>query len=225
LIPFWLEVESTRLERPLYTLDCIPPSSERWLFGNKSGGRVFSPQLAASNEKIVTFLDFVQSLAIRAIRTKHRISLEKIREAIDQAEQKFSIQWPLARRHTTYLLGRDIQIVPEVGGHPVQVTGRAKGQVSLRSVVEVHLRDLGWDAEGIANTYQAFSWHDRVVQITPTHHFGEPIVPSCGHGARVLWEAAEAEGSIEAAAEVYGVEAVDVEIACRYFDHLEGAVA
>ncbi len=197
----------------------------RWLFGNKSGSRVLSPQLAQSEEKIVTFLDFVQALAIRAIRQQHRISLEKIRSAIEHAEQEFELQWPLARRHTTFLLGRDIQIVPQIGGNPVQVTGRAKGQMSLRPIVEVHLRDLGWDPEGVANSYRAFWWGDREVRMNPAQHFGEPVVSSCDYSARVLWEGAESEGGIEAAAESYGVEPQDVEVACRYFDHLDGAAA
>ena len=197
----------------------------RWLFGSKSGSRVLNPQFTETEEKVVTFLDFVQALAIRAIRQQHRISLEKIRSAIVHAEQKFEMKWPLARRHTTYLLGRDIQIVPQIGGNPVQVTGRGKGQISLRPIVEVHLRDLGWDPEGVANSYRAFWWDGREVRMNPAQHFGEPVLPSCDYSARVLREAAESEGSIEAAAEAYGVDPVDVEVACRYFDHLDGAAA
>jgi uncharacterized protein (DUF433 family) len=197
----------------------------RWFFGNKSGTRVLEPELVDSDERIITFLDFVQTLAIRAIRQHHRISLEKIRSAIEVAEKEFGLRCPLARRHTTYLLGRDIQIVPQLGGDPVQVTGAARGQISLRPIVEIHLRDLGWDAQGLANSYRAFQWGTRDVSIDPTRRFGEPLVPSCNYAARVLWEAAESEGSIEAAAEAYGVEPSEVEVACRYFDHLHGAAA
>ena len=51
----------------------------RWLFGNKSGGRVLSPQIADDEQRAVTFLDFVQALAVRSIRQQHRLSLDKIR--------------------------------------------------------------------------------------------------------------------------------------------------
>ena len=84
---------------------------------------MLAPQMD-SEHRVVTFLDFVQALAIRAIRQHHHISLDKIRTAIDRAENEFKVQWPLARKHTIYLLGRDIQIVLEAGGHPVQVTGK-----------------------------------------------------------------------------------------------------
>ncbi len=202
-----------------------PTVLSRWLFGNKSGDRVLHPQIDQEGEKVVTFLDFVQALAVRAIRTQHKIALDKVRTAIEVAEQEFQVKCPLARRHTIFLLGRDIQIVPELDGDPVQVTGRAKGQVSARSVVEIHLRDLGWDADGLARHYRAFQWGHRDIQMIPEEHFGEPVVPSCNHSARVLWEAAETEGGIEPAARAYGVEAEEVELACRYFDHLQGSAA
>ena len=201
-----------------------PSVLSRWLYGNKSGERVLAPQIDGER-RVVTFLDFAQSLAIRAIRQQHHISLDKIRTAIDCAENEFGVKWPLARQHTTYLLGRDIQIVPEAGGNPVQVTGKGSGQVSLRPIVELHLRDLGWDAEGLARSYRAFSWDGREVRMDPARHFGEPVIPSCDYSARALWEAAETEGGIETAAEAYGVATEDVEIACRYFDHLQLAVA
>jgi hypothetical protein len=201
-----------------------PSVLTRWLYGNKCGERVVSPQFDR-DQRVVTFLDFVQTLAIRAIRQQHHISLDKIRTAIDTAENTFGVQWPLARKHTTYLLGRDIQIVPEAGGNPVQVTGKGSGQQSLRPIVELHLRDLGWDAEGLAKSYRAFAWNDREVLMDPTRHFGEPLIPTCDYSARALFEAAETEGGIEAAANAYGVDSKDVEIACRYFDHLQLAVA
>ncbi len=197
----------------------------RWLFGNKSGGRVLSPQLADDEERAVTFLDFVQALAVRSIRQQHRLSLDKIRTAIERAEKDFGVKYPLARKHTTYLLGRDIQIFPEKGGNPIQLTGRNTGQICNRPIVELQLRDLGWDPEGLAESYRAFSWDGAEVLMDPAKHFGEPIVPSCNYSARALWEAAETEGGIEAAAEVYGVAPHEVETACRYFDHLQLAAA
>lgn len=201
-----------------------PSVLNRWLYGNKSGERVLNPQLEGER-RVVTFLDFVQALAIRSIRQQHHISLDKIRTAIDRAENLYGVKWPLARKHTTYLLGRDIQIVTEAGGNPVQVTGTGSGQVAMRPIVELHLRDLGWDGEGLAASYRAFSWDGREVRMDPTRNFGEPVIPSCDYSARALWEAAETEGSIEAAAHAYGVATEDVEIACRYYDHLQPALA
>ncbi len=54
----------------------------RWIHGNKQGDAVVTAELPNDIEKTVTFVDFVQSLAIRAIRLHHRVPLQKIREAI-----------------------------------------------------------------------------------------------------------------------------------------------
>jgi uncharacterized protein (DUF433 family) len=77
----------------------------RWLFGDARGNSVIKPQIGViDDEKIITFLDFVQTLAIRAIRQTRKVPLQKIREAIDQAKRLYRIDYPFAIKHTTYLL-------------------------------------------------------------------------------------------------------------------------
>ncbi len=56
----------------------------------------------------------------------------------------------------------------------------------------------------------------------PDRRFGEPLVTSCGYTARALFESYHAEGGVAAAAEAYGVTREEVELACSYFDHLQG---
>src|SRR5205823_770054 len=84
----------------------------RWLFGDRQGEAVLRPQLAEANERIVTFLDFIQALHIRQIRTdtKYRIPLTKIREAIETARETYDVVYPLAMDHTTFLYGKEIGI-------------------------------------------------------------------------------------------------------------------
>lgn len=55
----------------------------------------------------------------------------------------------------------------------------------------------------------------------PKVRFGEPVIATCGYSALTLWNAVKAEGSIKAAAEIYGVETKEVELACSYFDYLQ----
>ena len=57
----------------------------RWLFGNNQGGAVLDPQYG-DESKDVSFLDFVQSLAVRSITTSpkaRRIPVQKIRQAVE----------------------------------------------------------------------------------------------------------------------------------------------
>lgn len=194
----------------------------RWLHGGNGSEQVLRSQLSVGDERIITFLDFVQALAVHDIRNQKKISLQKIREAIRLAEDKYHIEYPLARRHTTYLLGDDIYIQPEGCKDLVQVTGRQKHQMTMKKVVEIYLVDLTFGEDGLAVAYDAFKWHGIPIRMNPKHRFGEPMVTTCGYTAQSLWEAAKTEGSIEAAAEAYGVEPADVEAAFRYYDFLQG---
>lgn len=221
--------DDVRLGRGLYTpaeaafYARVPTVTiQRWLYGNRMGERVFRPESADPSSKCVTFLDFVQSLAVRNLRLRHKIPLLKIREAIARAESEYGLTYPFARRHTTYLFGSEIFVVPPDHEAPVQVSGRAAKQMLMRKVVEVYLRDLSFDGQGLAEAYEAFEWNGGSVRMNPQHRFGEPLIDSCGYTARSLWEGVQTEGSIESAAEAFGVDAKDVELAFRYFDFLDG---
>jgi uncharacterized protein (DUF433 family) len=195
----------------------------RWLYGTSAGEPVIRPQLIAAQEQdLVTFLDFVQAMAIRAVRLIHRVPLQKIRQAIEQAENEYGKSYPFARRHTTYLFGSELVI--KLGKDEyVQASGKGARNRMIAKVVELYMEDLGFNPDGLAEAYRAFVWGGYEVKMNPQVRFGEPLIPSCGYSARALWEAYQSEGSLEATAEAYGVELGEVEVACRYFDHVLGA--
>lgn len=193
----------------------------RWIYGTKTGQPVISPQLG-NNEELVTFLDFVQAMAVRAVRLEHRVPLQKIREAIDKAENDYEVSYPFARRHTTFLFGSEV-IIRLGEDEYVQATGKGAHNRLFTKVVELYMQDLGFDADGLANEYQAFAWKEYKIKMNPRVRFGEPLLTSCGYSARALWEGFKSEGSFEAAARVYGVKGEEVEAACRYFDHILSA--
>ena len=56
--------------------------SSRWLYSSGQGESVIDPQFGNSEEKTISFLDFVQTLAIGRLRTDVRLSLQKIRQAL-----------------------------------------------------------------------------------------------------------------------------------------------
>jgi len=198
----------------------------RWLFPEREGAEVIEAQLGKA-ERIVTFRDFVQALAIRAIRRHHGISLQKIREAVDRAERDFGVRYPLARKHRAYLLGK--QIIIRVGdgdaGPLVQVTGKKSGHLMLREVVEVFMKHLSWDADGFACQYECYSYGDRRFTMNPQVHFGEPVLNTHPYSVRAILGALETEGTVEAAAKALGVEPADVEAAVAYDDYLQAPIA
>jgi uncharacterized protein (DUF433 family) len=197
----------------------------RWLFGDATGAPVVLPQLPKQDEKVATFLDFVQVLAIRALRSRHKVPLEKIRQAVDLARER-GVPYPFAVRHTTYLFGDQQEkghgeVVIEVAGQLIQASGRDRRNLVMRQVAELYMRDLYFDPDtGYASEYVAWQRGEEKITMNPRRRFGEPVVLRCGYSASTLWEAYEIEGGTEAAAKAYGVDNRDVELACEYYDHL-----
>ena len=188
----------------------------RWLFGNSKGKAVLESQYQSS-EKVVSFLDLVQTLAIREIRQQHRINLKKIREAIKEAKEKHGMQYPFAMQHYTHLLGERIVINPP-GSGLIEASGKHRGQ-RLFAFVELYLKNLSFDPNGVANAYTIFK-HDNIsIEMKPGIRFGEPLLPS-GYTARVIRESISAEGGIEEAARAYGIPPSEAEASYLLFDHL-----
>ncbi len=190
----------------------------RWLYGNNIGNSVLQPERGAKERK-VSFLDFVQTLAIRNLRFKYGVPLQAIRRAIEKIENEYDIEYPFARKHTTYLLGKEILIEVENIGL-VQMTGRHHDQIMMQPIVEMYLKDLHFGGDGLAHAYTAYKWQNFEITMNPKRRFGEPVLESCGYTAQTIHEAVLAEGSIEAAAVAYGVNVDEVEAAERYFDYL-----
>ena len=190
-----------------------PEMLRRWLFGSGRGTAVIDPQYD-SDEKLVSFLDLVQALAIREIRIQRSVPLKKFREAIKVARERFRLDHPFARRHCTYLWGNELVIRPS-GDEFVEASGRHRGQ-RLFTFVEMYLKDLSFNPDGLANRYQVYVSPAGVpVVMDPRKRFGEPLLPS-GYSVQSLWEAITIEGGIDRAAQAYGVPPAEVEAAYRF---------
>lgn len=197
-----------------------PSMVSRWLYGTGGGKPVFKTELD-SDEKIVTFLDFVQIVAVRTIRINHKLSLQKIRSAVNQAETKYKIQYPLAHRHTTFLQEHTKEIIIQIDpGQYVQVTGKHRDSQMLRAIIEPYIEDVGFNAEGLAESYCCHRWGRQQIVMNPHIRFGEPLVSNTGYTAEALYDAAIAEGSLKKAARAYGVTKSQVEAAFNFFESL-----
>ena len=197
---------------------------ERWVDGNAHGEAVIDRQMPASESGVVSFVDFVQAMAIRAIRLERRLSLQKIRETIEHARE-MGISHPFARKHQTYLFADDVVIWLVEEDRLVEVTGKYKKQHLIRPIVELYLEDLGFDSTGLANRYDAMRDGDTRIVLDPEVNFGAPTVFPCRYTVGALLDAVQGEGSPEAAAVAYGVAERVVKLALRYDDVLSGTAA
>lgn len=198
-----------------------PATLNRWFFGSGTGASVFSRQ--GADNKVLTFLDFVQALAVRTIRTDYKVPLQKIREAIDRAEREYGQTHIFARPHKTFLFGKEILFSLDGLPGPLQLTGVHSNQVTIRPVVEMYLRDLNFDESGVANLFTAFRYANQKVLIDPAVRFGEPYVPDCGYSAQTLRDAVISEGGVKEAAKAFEVPEDAVEVAYRYYESLKSA--
>ncbi|HUU83530.1 MAG TPA: hypothetical protein VM243_08505 [Phycisphaerae bacterium] len=204
-----------------------PAAMARWIHGDRRGEPALRAQLEGDPERKVTFLDFVQALAIREIRRDHKVSLQKIRDAVQVAQRDYGVDYPFAMRHTTFLFGQEIliQIQGRDGPGLVQVSGTQKHQRMIRKVAELFMEELTFGEAGLATRYRIFRHLDQTVAMDPRQRTGQPLIESCGYTAIALHEAYRTEGSVEAAATAYGVDPSAIELAIRFYDHLKGPVA
>jgi len=194
-----------------------PQMISRWLFGSRKGKAVIVPQFA-NGERLVSFLDLVQTVAIKEITLQRKVPLSKIRQAIKIAKQKYNMDYPFARDNVTYLLG-DVLVIQPNEAEYIAIPRRAEGQRLFR-FVESYLSKLGFDSEGLANLYQIYAWQDVPIVMKPGIKFGEPLLPS-GYSAMTLWESIKTEGGIDQAAKVYGIPNDEIEASYSFFvDHL-----
>jgi uncharacterized protein (DUF433 family) len=194
----------------------------RWVFGDATGDAAFPHQIE-SGEPTVSFLDFVQALAVRAIRHQFGVSLQKIRAAVDCVQQTHGILYPFAREHETYVImdgSAAGELAIKINGHTIQISGKHKKQHLLGPVAELYMERVTFGPNGLASEYRAWGTDDDPIRMNPHLRFGEPLVTNCGYSARVLWEAVKNEGSIKDAALAYGVDEKHIRLACEYIDHL-----
>ncbi|HJT33973.1 MAG TPA: hypothetical protein VJ783_18145 [Pirellulales bacterium] len=210
---------------------------QRWVFGDSFGEPVIQSQLATEgdSERLVTFVDFVQVLAVRQVRIREkRFPLQKIRKACEVASAHYGLEYPLAaKEHKIYLFGPKDNLAAcemvvlfgqDEAGEDLylQLTGKKAGNFVLSAVAEPFMSKLRFGESPFAEEYVAWERGDRHIVMNPHKRFGEPFFPSTGYTAQALWEAYVAEGGVENAAKAYGVDADDVELACEYFDYLTG---
>lgn len=190
-------------------------------------------------DRTISFLTFVEALAIRDITTNHGVSLQLVRKAHEFAKAEYDVKHPFAMKHRTFLyteqgegLGnakrrlkeRKELVIKLDGDRYVQVTGKERGNQMIAQLSELFMRDLTYDPDtDEACAYRPLTIGERSVLMDPDRRAGEPIVESCGYSAMTLYDAYHAEGGIANAARAYGVEEDEIALAIRYLDFLRPA--
>jgi uncharacterized protein (DUF433 family) len=215
------------------------PRLNYWLYGDREHSALHQPTIIRTEGKWLTFLEFVEVLAVRTLRNQYHLSFQKIRAAVNEARHAYGIEYPFANRdHRTILIGSDLHIQLKGAPGPVGLTGKDKKQQSLRSCIEPFMENLEFDDKNTAMAFIAYRYPipNELVKINstilskpsadiattinirmdPRYCFGEPVVEGTGYRADTLWRAALAESDMAKAAEYYEVKVHAVAAACNY---------
>jgi uncharacterized protein (DUF433 family) len=194
-----------------------------WHFGTKSRQPLRDSEIPKQDGKFITFLEFIEAVAIRSLRTERNIPLPKIREAIKEAQDKYQIKYPFAQQtHKTVVVGKDIHILLGQDATMIGLSGRDKAQKSFKPFLEPYMENIRYNEDKVACEFIAHRYGegDKIIKMNPRIGFGEPLVGRTGYTAETLWKAAVAEGSIEMACQYYEVDRESVAAACNYWEGL-----
>ena len=179
----------------------------RWFLGDGKTPAIFD-RPADSNHSHLSFLDFVQAVAVREIRQQFRLPSRLFRHAIQNAEAR-GHSHPFARKHQTRFSNEELLIsFPDEGMSDLSVNHAG-------CLVESYQRDLDFGPDGLARRLVVFEHRFTKIIMDPTLRFGEPLLPS-GYSARIIWEAIRDEGGIDEASREYGIPTEEVLAAYKF---------
>jgi len=214
-IPTYPIVDAARYVR-------IPVGTLRsWIYGRSylsREGKQYAPALIElPKEKVreLSFTNLVEAHVLRIIRLDHRISLAKVRTAIDYISEQFNLPHPLARVEFQ-TDGKDL-FVDKLGG---LIAVSKDGQLAMREMLGNHLKRIELDEAGRAAQLFPFTGVDeeeapKIVVVNPKISFGRLVLVGTGIPTAILAERYKAGESINSLAEDYEINSLQVEEAIR----------
>jgi uncharacterized protein (DUF433 family) len=184
----------------------------RWAFGV---GRDHKPVLIAEADgDCLTFVDVIQLMSLRNLRRVEEVPLDRIQQAIQVAHHDYGIEFPFARRHQTYMLGKEILL--NVDGIMVQISGKQRHQQLVPRLVAKYIKELSFGSNGLANCYTAMRRGAYSVQLDPMRALGHPMVLPVHMTVGAIVEVVQTEGSVERAARMLDIPRAAVKLATDY---------
>lgn len=196
-----------------------------WLTGPSTGRGipVIEPATRKDVDKL-SFVNLIEAHMLVALRTTHKISLQKIRAATLWLKKETGSHHPLAEC-LIKTDGKDIFVE-----HLRQlISANEKGQIYIRHVIERFLQRIERDRNGIPVSFYPFTRgidtdSPKDIIMTPEIAFGRPVVKGTRLSARMLAERFAAGDSVSTLADDYNLNLTLVEEAVRCeLDHLKAA--
>ena len=197
----------------------IPPQTLRtWVAGQSytqhSGRHPFYALISTpdSHPPRLSFNNLIEAYTLRALRTKHRVSIEAARKAIDFAEQTFHIERLLLNPALRASAG---DVFLEKYSNLINLAGA--GQSAMKIILKGHLKRITFDEFSLpARLYPVDTDTRNVIVIDPRIAFGRPIIARRGISTAAIVDRINAGESEKEVAKDYGLKMAEVEEAIVY---------
>ena len=191
-----------------------------WVLGRtypRGGGvAAFEPLIRLpARRRQLSFNNLIEAHVLRALRTKHGVRIDAVRQALSYAEGALDIERLLLSRD---LLTGGGDLFLERFGELVNLS--KSGQLVLRRLLDAHLRRVERDEGDLPIRLYPFLAGDlpdsRSIIIDPRVSFGRPTVAGSGISTEAVVGRIDAGESIEEITEDYDMSAEQVESALMY---------
>lgn len=191
----------------------LPPSTLRsWVRVGRypivGGKKTFEPVITLPQSPpdappLLSFINLIEAHVLRAIRRDHKIVLPKVREALVYLTTQIGSEHPLVEQEFE-TDGLDLFITRY--GQLINIT--QVGQLTMRKVIQVYLRRIERDLNGIPIRLYPFTRSEpvesvRVIVIDPYVSFGRPVLAGTGIVTAIIAERYRAGESIDELAADY----------------------
>lgn len=197
----------------------IPPQTLRaWVVGRAytqdSGRHPFYALISPpqSHPPQLSFNNLIEAYVLRALRTKHQVSIEAARAALDFAEQHFDIQRLLLSPALRASAGEVF-----LEKYSTLINLADAGQIAMRIILRGHLKRIMLDDLNLpARFYPVPTDTKNVIVIDPRIAFGRPIIARRGISTAAIVDRINAGESQKEVAKDYGLKMTEVEEALVY---------
>lgn len=215
-------------DQPIYTIPAaawylaLPHSTVRfWTVGGEylttRGRKRASPliELAETDPAMLSFWNLVEVYVLDGIRRHHKVSLQKVRKALQYVGEHLKVDRPLINQE---FLTDGVDLFVDRYTQLINVTSQ-EGQLALRDLLKGSIQRIERDPKGLAS--RLYPWlrkpdEPREVEIDPSRQFGKRVLAGTGIPTEVLGERFRAGDTIDHLARDYRLSREQIEAALRW---------
>lgn len=194
----------------------VPVSTVRyWCLGRDPYRPLIQP--AQAQPLLLSFVNLVEIHVLGAIRRRYRVSMPKVRAALDYVEKRIRVSQPLANQR---FKTDGVNLFVDHYGHLISAS--EQGQTGMRAVLDAALIRVEWDVRDQPVRLFPYTRKDtppteRLIVIDPTVCGGRAVIDRTRIAVEVVAERFKAGDSIQDLVADYGCapEAIQEAIRCE----------